>query len=550
MLLGTLLAVLPGCGQTYLSTADISATAVSIPELSLPTEKPAVTGSSSFHADLQPVDPFTKTPVPIFTQPAETAEDISLQTPDTVPTDIIGADITITEGETLAVKPGRTAPVIIETKTPPILYHAQAGDTRYAVAIRYGVKPEEITSPDPIPDAGLLQPDQLLIIPNVLKDVGPNGNLFPDSEVVYSPSALDFDIDEYVMDEGGYLSDYREYLSNGWHSGSQVIQRVAIENSINPRLLLSLIEYRSHWVRGTPTNMAEVDYPLGKVKVNKKGLYHQLSWAVSQLSIGYYYWRAGLLTEIVLVDGQKVRLSPDLNAGTVALHYLLAQIYDSKEWGGTLYGPNSLPVVHEEMFGNVWLRAQTVEPLYPTDLAQPPLKLPFRSGEKWAYTGGPHSAWGPDGALAAVDFAPPSISTGCIESIEWVTASATGLVVRSGNGVVMLDLDGDGYEQTGWSLLYMHIATKDRVPVGTWVNVNDKIGHPSCEGGVSTGTHVHFARKYNGEWILADGPMPLDLSGWVARAGELPYLGELKNGEKTAIANTSASSFTHVLRSD
>ncbi|MHC1784627.1 MAG: hypothetical protein AB9891_18045 [Anaerolineaceae bacterium] len=114
----------------------------------------------------------------------------------------------------------------------------------------------------------------------------------------------------------------------------------------------------------------------------------------------------------------------------------------------------------------------------------------------------------------------------------------------------MVDLDGDGFEQTGWAILYMHIATKDRVPVGTWVNVNDKLGHPSCEGGQSTGTHVHFARKYNGEWILADGPMPMNLSGWVAHAGEQPYLGQFTKGDKTAVANTGASSITHVLRTD
>ncbi|MHC1784628.1 MAG: hypothetical protein AB9891_18050 [Anaerolineaceae bacterium] len=374
ILLGIFVVTLPGCGQTYLSTADISATAVSAPPRLADSDPTATGGSSSAHPDLQQVEPIINTPVPELTEPPVITEQVIVESPaanlnpDETATSMVPVDAT------LNAMPPEVVPVIIETKAPPILYHTQAGDTRPAVAIRYGVKPGEITSPDPIPGTGLLKPDQLLVIPNVLKEVGPNGNLFPDSEVVYSPSALDFDIEEYVSESGGYLSTYREYLSNGWHTGSQVIQRVAIENSINPRLLLSLVEYRSHWVNGIPTNMAEVDYPLGKIKINNKGLYHQLSWAVEQLSIGYYYWRAGLLTEITLADGKKVRLSPDLNAGTVALQYLLAQIYDSKEWGGTLYGPDSLPITHEEMFGNVWLRAQTVEPLYPPDLAQPPLK--------------------------------------------------------------------------------------------------------------------------------------------------------------------------------
>ena len=31
------------------------------------------------------------------------------------------------------------------------------------------------------------------------------------------------------------------------------------------------------------------------------------------------------------------------------------------------------------------------------------------------------------------------------------------------------DLDGDGVWQTGWSILYMHMDTQDRVSVGTYV---------------------------------------------------------------------------------
>ena len=194
------------------------------------------------------------------------------------------------------------------------------------------------------------------------------------------------------------------------------------------------------------------------------------------------------------------------------------------------------------MFDNPWLRSQKVEPLYPPNLSQPEMELPIEPGHTWSMTGGPHSAWGKEGALAALDFAPEAMEHGCVESYEWVTASVAGLVVRTDIGVVILDLDGDGHEQTGWNILYLHVATDGRVKQGDWINVNDKIGHPSCEGGVATGTHVHIARKYNGEWILADGPMPFNLGGWVAGAGEEPYKGFLINDEdEIVIASTSGS---------
>ena len=86
-------------------------------------------------------------------------------------------------------------------------------------------------------------------------------------------------------------------------TGAEIILRVAMENSINPRLLLALLEYHSHWVYGSPTAQDQIDYPLGLDLPTAKGLYNQLVWAVNQLSIGYYAYREGRLTEIRFSDG-------------------------------------------------------------------------------------------------------------------------------------------------------------------------------------------------------------------------------------------------------
>lgn len=435
---------------------------------------------------------------------------------------------------------------------PPVLYYAQAGDTLPALAARFDVGPNFISSPLEIPPSALIKPSQLLIIPARFTEdqITSREILLPDSEIVFSPSAVDFDVAAYVQEAGGFLNEYKEWRVGGWYTGIEVIETVAIENSINPRLLLAILEYQSNWVTGQPTNLAQTDYPMGCKDFHIKGLYRQLSWAVQQLSIGYYGWRAGLVTQLEFTDGQIIRLAPELNAGTVALQYMFSRLCDANEWTGNLYDPDGLPALYEEMFGNPWARAQTVEPLLPTNLTQPALELPFQPGIPWSLTGGPHSAWGPDGALAAVDFAPASVEHGCVISERWVTAAASGLVVRSREGVVMLDLDGDGREQTGWALLYMHIATKDRVPVGTWISTNDKIGHPSCEGGVSNGTHLHFARKYNGEWVLADGPLPLMISGWQAHAGETPYQGYLTRENRVVTASQVGSFESCIVRGD
>ncbi len=414
-----------------------------------------------------------------------------------------------------------------------------------------------------LPETGLLDPDTPLIIPNRLGETTPSIRIIPDREVVYSPSAMDFDTDAYVSGAKGYLSTYKQWLSStGWTTGAHAVKKIAIENSINPRLLLALIEYQSGWVNGLPSNLAQGDYPLGYIDTYYRGLFRQMMWAVQELSNGYYGWRGGTLTTLTFSDGTTVRLSPELNAGSVAIHYFFSKTMNYTEWAQAIDPNVGFPALYARMFGDPWSRALAVEPIFPPGLTQPRLILPFEVRQIWSFSGGPHSAWIQQlsssnglppawelqGALAALDFAPGADQSGCVPSNRWIVASASGRVVRSGNGVVVLDLDGDGHEQTGWVLLYLHVATKNRVPLGDWLNIGDWIGHPSCEGGIATGTHLHFARKYNGEWVLADGPLPFTLSGWVAHAGKKPYEGTLTKGDKTVIARPDGSFETQISR--
>lgn len=432
------------------------------------------------------------------------------------------------------------------TQTLSVIYYSQSGDTLPAVAQRFNVKTGEISSEATLPTTGLIEPMTLLIIPNRLTDYGPSQVSFPDSEVVYSPAVLGFDLHDFLSNTSGYMKTYEEYVMS-WMDGAEVVNKVALDNSINPRLLVAILDYQSHWVSGFPPTELQRYFPMGLIRDDAKGLYQQLKWVVSELNIGYYGWRAGILTSVTLKDGTQIHLAPNLNAGTAAIQVFFAQIAANRqEWENILEGENSFTKTYEALFGEPWLKA--FEPLYPTNLTQPPMELPFLPGQTWANTGGPHSAWGVDGALAALDFAPPTDTHGCKASDEWVVASAPGMVVRSGNGVVIEDLDGDGYEQTGWNIMYLHIGTEGRVPVGTFLSVNDRIGHPSCEGGDATGSHLHIARKFNGEWILADGAVPFVLSGWTAHFSGVPYVGSLTKDDQIVISSLVAEHKSLVTR--
>jgi hypothetical protein len=89
------------------------------------------------------------------------------------------------------------------------------------------------------------------------------------------------------------------------------------------------------------------------------------------------------------------------------------------------------------------------------------------------------------------------------------------------------------------------LATEGKAALGAQVKAGDPLGHPSCEGGSSTGTHVHIARKYNGEWIPAEGELAFNLEGWIASNGSQPYLGTLSRASRkvTACVCSNSASF-------
>ena len=429
-----------------------------------------------------------------------------------------------------------------------IHYSSINGDTINAVAAHFGVHPGEISGLDGLSMNYYLPVGSSLMIPNRLEDTSLPDILFPDSELIYSPSAADFDVVGYVSQTSGYLASYNESTSDGYLSGGEVVARVALKYSINPRLLLSLLEYQSGWLTNANPNSNARQYPLGYIDKNSAGLEKQLNWTCQQLYAGYYGWRTGRFLYLTFPNGGSLRVSPYLNAGTVGLEHFFAQTRNVEAWFEALYGGESLLELHSVLFGDYWARSQSVEPLLTGQISSPVMELPFEEGHAWNYTGGPHEAWGENSPFAAVDFAPMGVAA-CANSDEWITAMMSGMIVRSEEATVVLDADMDGNEQTGWVVFYYHVKTEGRIPTGVVVEQGDRIGHPSCLGGNSTGTHTHIARKYNGEWISAgEAGAPMVLSGWMVLNGPSVYQGLLVKNEEVIKSSRVSSIESSVQR--
>jgi LasA protease len=426
-------------------------------------------------------------------------------------------------------------------------YHVvQPGESLGGIAVRYGVSANQLSNVNELYNPNYLAIGQTLVVPPpIVLPPGPNFKIIPDSELVYGPASMSFDLRAAVGAANGYLASYTEDVEGRSLTGEAIVQLVSQQYSVNPRLLLAILEYQSGWLTQRVVSQEARYFPVGVYGVGMEGLFTQLSWAADQLNAGFYLWEAGWAGPYVFDDGSVVVPGAGINAGTAGVQYFFSQLFPPDRWR-EIVGESGFYHTLIANFGNPFDRA--VEPLLPQDLQQPEMQLPFEPGVWWSYTGGPHGGWGSGAGWAALDFAPPGELLGCVWSDEWVLAVADGLILRSEEGEVIQDLDFDGYEQTGWVLLYMHVESRDRVQVGSFLHAGDRIGHASCEGGFSTGTHIHIARKYNGVWIPADGDIPFVMDGWVSAGSGIAYEGTMKRGTVTLEACACRNEFNQISR--
>lgn len=436
---------------------------------------------------------------------------------------------------TLTPEPSDT-PVPSPTPGPVFTeYTVRYGDTLGAISARFNLSVEELMRVNGLTNANTLQIGQVLKIPTFIEDVGPAEKILPDSELVYGPGYKNFDTVKFVQKyPNSYLASYVETVDRKQLSGAEIIQLVAERFSVGPRALLALLELQGNWVTSSALNGNQIAFPMGYADGGRQNLYRQAQWAANQMNAGYYGKLSGRLSVLDFTDRKRARLAWDVNPGTAGIQNVLSKTASWEDWQA-LVGQGGYRATYEKLFGDPF--QFEVKNLLPKNLTQPKLRLPLEDGKLWYLTGGAHAGWVDGSPWAAVDFAPADQAGSCWPSTFWDVAAVPGVITASENGRVVEDLDGDGFQGTGWALLYMHVGMEDRIEVGTQVKTSDHIGHPSCEGGAAETSHIHFARLYNGVWIpVGDPKIPLVLSGWTFSGGSQEYDGAMTRGGETRSA--------------
>ncbi len=375
--------------------------------------------------------------------------------------------------------------------------------------------------------------------------------IIADGRLVFSPALFDFDVQIFLSSRSSQLANCKEEIEQQYWTAAEIVKFNAHYFSINPQVLLTLLQLQSGVVDNPASDPDALDYAMGYYSPEFSGLYKQVNWAAQQLFAGFYgrKYHDGDKA-LVFKDGTSRTADMDLTPGTFALHYMLAKTTDELSWKGLVgRGSGSFYQTFVELFGDP---LQDPNASLPIISGIPDSILPWTVGETWYYTGGPHnynggtvgctSGPGCPRPWSAVDYAPPEV-VGCSPGStsylgnRWIVAARSGSVIYSGQALVKID-HGDG-----WATYYSHVSSTNRVGYGP-VSQGDHVGHPSCEvepGGWTLGIHVHFATSYDGAFVDINGTV---LSGWEIHEST-HYNGTMTRNGTTRWADTGRSNGTN-----
>ncbi|CAH9054196.1 Protease LasA [Pseudoalteromonas sp. CIP111854] len=288
---------------------------------------------------------------------------------------------------------------------------------------------------------------------------------------LFSNSLQHYDLENFLMSYAPHLESKKEVLLH-WSGYS----------SISPKLLLALMETQSQ-VLSTP-NKQNLNAPFGNLSTHK-GFDKQVEDIALSLSKRYYAYQ-----QYVELNIKNTLVST--NASTVAIVSMLENQRTDL---------NKLLVQYELLFGKSMLQANEKNHIQVQNV-QPQvnftMRLPWPSGNAW-YSGGAHSNTGSGYPYSSLDF--NNGSGGWGSNTPWVQASHSGRVTRYSSCSIRVT-HSSGYATQYYHMDNLQYQSGDTISSGAWLGryANNR-NQALCQGGSSSGPHVHFSLLNNGRFI-------------------------------------------------
>ncbi|MBE0362827.1 LasA protease [Pseudoalteromonas ulvae UL12] len=312
---------------------------------------------------------------------------------------------------------------------------------------------------------------------------------------IISTDAFVFNNQLNTIDWDNYFSLYAPSLAHK----KEVILHWAGYASISPKLLLALIELQSELISEPDTE--KLTSPLQGLS-GKQGFDQQVEDVALQLSARFYAF------EQMLTQQSTQRITSNTPA-TLALVSLLNQ--DNNHANKSAAEPHNQHTMsdllsrYSVLFDGESLLIDPLKSQQPVNTSQAvepaanfSISLPWPSGYAW-YSGGAHSNTGSGYPYSSLDF--NNGSGGWGSSTPWVQASHGGTVTRYSSCNIRVT-HPNGYATSYYHMDSLQYNSGDVVPAGAWLGrYASNYSQALCEGGQSSGPHIHWSLLYNGRFV-------------------------------------------------
>jgi LasA protease len=410
----------------------------------------------------------------------------------------------------LLEKPQDSAIVLPTTTHRPVYkpgelvgYTAQSGDNLPMLASRFNSSEEAIRKVNSILPANVTTLPQGLPmqIPIYYTPFwGSALKLLPNSAFVYSSSSEYRDFSTLMVGIIEKSEVFQQLFS--LESVQEQFWQTCLEASIDPRLVLSLAVYGFEPNSGLlPASSALLE----SITAHNTDLLQR--W-LGLLNEGFYGFETGQLMELELPDGTIERLDPWQNAGSAALRYFFSQMLETTTDYQRAVEPDGFAATYEKLFEDPWT---TEVEVLPGSLAWIPAGLPINPQGGW------QAAALPEGNLKSMPWS--GVMAGFHASIQdskdknaygKVFASIGGTITRMDASQLVVSQAGMR-ETQGWSVVYYGVNVKPGLKEGDMVEIGESLGHVNA---LAWNASFWLARKFNGEWVGANGVVPFTLGGW------------------------------------